>query len=162
MGENNSSVYEYQFASCQTAVRRRTMHRVRASQSSHQGRLSASVTAMNSLRRCLRFGAHSDDLSKAVHHGLQAKVGRGLNIREDFPLDFEHQIVLACARIPKGVVCLESALAWHGMHGPDSSRILIAVDRKAKKPVGNKRTDFAIRVPPLPVRSIMSCAVSAL
>jgi predicted transcriptional regulator of viral defense system len=82
-------------------------------------------------------GVHPGDLSKAVHQGLLGKVGRGLYVRQDFPSDFEHQIVLACARIPKGVVCLKSTLAWHGMHGTDSSHIWIAVDRKAKKPVGN-------------------------
>lgn len=84
-----------------------------------------------------QLGAHADDLSKAVHQGLLTKVGRGLYVRKDFPLDFEHQIVLACACIPKAVVCLQSALAWHGIHGTDSPYIWMALDRKAKKPVGN-------------------------
>ena len=83
------------------------------------------------------LGAHPDQLSRAVHQGLLAKFGRGVYTRKDFPLDFEHLIVLACTRIPKGVVCLKSSLAWHGMHATDSAHIWMAVDRKAKKPIGN-------------------------
>jgi predicted transcriptional regulator of viral defense system len=69
-------------------------------------------------RELYELGAHPDQLSRAVHQGL-------------------HLIVLACTRIPKGVVCLKSSLAWHGMYPTDSAHIWMAVDRKAKKPVGN-------------------------
>jgi len=84
-----------------------------------------------------KLGAHPDQLSKALHQGILARFGRGLYASKDFPLDFEHQVALACVRIPKGVVCLNSALAWHGMHATDSTHMWMAVDRNAQRPVGN-------------------------
>ena len=81
------------------------------------------------------FGVHPHDLSKAARQGLLVKIGRGLYTRRDFPSNFEHQIALACLRIPHGIVCLQSALAWHGILRSDSGHIWMAIDRKAKKPV---------------------------
>jgi predicted transcriptional regulator of viral defense system len=86
-------------------------------------------------RELYPFGVHPEDLSKAAHEGLLVRIGRGLYTRKDFPSNFEHQLVLACMRIPHGVVCLKSALAWHGILTPDPRHIWIAIDRKAKKPV---------------------------
>jgi predicted transcriptional regulator of viral defense system len=74
-------------------------------------------------------------LSKAAREGLLVKIGRGLYTHKDFPSDFEHQLVLACMRIPHGIVCLKSALASYGILPTDSDHIWMAIDRKAKKPV---------------------------
>lgn len=81
------------------------------------------------------FGAHPDQLRKAVNQGLLHKIGRGLYTCKDFTLDPEHQIILACTRIPHGVVCLKSALEWHGILPPDSRQIWMALNGRAKKPV---------------------------
>jgi predicted transcriptional regulator of viral defense system len=86
-------------------------------------------------RELYPFGVHPEDLSKTAHEGLLVRIGRGLYTRKDFPSNFEHQLVLACMRIPHGVVCLKSALAWHGILTPDPRHIWMAFDRKAKKPV---------------------------
>ena len=86
-------------------------------------------------RELYPFGFHPHDLSKAARQGLLVKIGRGLYTRRDFPSNFQHQVALACLRIPHGVVCLQSALAWHGILPGDSGHIWIAIDRKAKKPV---------------------------
>jgi predicted transcriptional regulator of viral defense system len=72
---------------------------------------------------------------KAAREGLLVKIGRGLYTRKDFPTNFDHQVALACTRIPHGIVCLKSALAWHGILPPDARHIWMAIDRKAKKPV---------------------------
>jgi len=81
------------------------------------------------------FGVHPHDLSKAARQGLLVKIGRGLYTRRDFPSNFKHQVALACLRIPHGIVCLQSALAWHGILPSGSGHIWMAIDRKAKKPV---------------------------
>lgn len=81
------------------------------------------------------FGAHPDQLRKAVNQGLLHKIGRGLYTCKDFTLGFEHQFILACVRIPHGVVCLKSALEWHGILPPDSRQIWMALNGRAKKPV---------------------------
>jgi predicted transcriptional regulator of viral defense system len=81
-----------------------------------------------------QFGVHPRDLSKAAGQGLIVKIGRGLDCRKGFPKDLEHH-VLACLRVPGGVVCLQSALAWHGILPRDSDQIWMAIDRRAKKPI---------------------------
>jgi predicted transcriptional regulator of viral defense system len=86
-------------------------------------------------RELYSFGVHPHDLSKAASQGLVVKIGRGLYTRKDFPSNFEHQVALACLRIPHGIVCLQSALAWHGILPHDSTHIWMAINRKAKKPV---------------------------
>jgi predicted transcriptional regulator of viral defense system len=78
------------------------------------------------------FGVHPHDLSKAARWGLLVKIGRGLYTRRDFASNFERQVALACLRIPHGIVCLQSALTWHGVLPPDSGHIWMAIDRKAK------------------------------
>jgi predicted transcriptional regulator of viral defense system len=86
-------------------------------------------------RELYPFGAHPHDLSKAASQGPLVKIGRGLYTRRDFPSNFEHQVALACQRIPHGIVCLQTALVWHGILPSDSGHIWMAIDRKAKKPV---------------------------
>jgi predicted transcriptional regulator of viral defense system len=81
------------------------------------------------------YGVHLHDLSTALRGGLITKVGRGLYCRKSFPADFEHQIVLACFRVPSGIVCLRSALAWHGILPRDSDHIWMAIHHKAKEPI---------------------------
>jgi len=81
------------------------------------------------------FGAHPDQLRKAVNQGLLHKIGRGLYTCKDFTLAPEHQIILACTRKPYGVACLKSALEWHGILPPDSRQIWMALNGRAKKPV---------------------------
>jgi predicted transcriptional regulator of viral defense system len=65
------------------------------------------------------------------------KIGRGLYVRRDFLADFERQIVLACKRVPHGVVCLKSAVKYHGLLPIESTSTWIAIHFKAKKPVSN-------------------------
>jgi hypothetical protein len=79
-----------------------------------------------------KFGAHPDQLSKASRQGLLVKIGRGLYTRKDFPLDFGHQVMLACVRVPRGIVCLKSGLRWHGILPPDSGPIWMAIDWRKK------------------------------
>jgi len=86
-------------------------------------------------RELYPFGVHPHDLGKAASQGLLVRIGRGLYTRKDFPSNFEHQVALACQRIPHGIVCLQSALAWHGILPSGSGHIWMAIDRKAKKPV---------------------------
>jgi hypothetical protein len=47
------------------------------------------------------------------------------------------QLALACRRVPRGVVCLGSALQFHGIFPPIPGPIWMAIDRKAMKPVVN-------------------------
>jgi predicted transcriptional regulator of viral defense system len=88
-------------------------------------------------RDLYRSGIHPEALSRALRRGLFLKIGRGLYARKDFSADFERQIMLACKRVPNGIVCLKSAVRFHGLLPLDSASIWMAIDPKAKKPVVN-------------------------
>jgi len=82
-----------------------------------------------------RRGIHHQILKRAVERGLIKKVGRGLYTAASRPLDLEHRIALACRRVPHGVVCLETALRFHGILPAESDVVWMAIDRKARKPI---------------------------
>jgi predicted transcriptional regulator of viral defense system len=85
-------------------------------------------------RELYPFGVHPEDLSKAAHEGLLVRIGRGCTpARISLRTSNINLSSRACEYL--GVVCLKSALAWHGILTPDPRHIWIAIDRKAKKPV---------------------------
>src|SRR6266478_5190287 len=86
-------------------------------------------------RDLYRSGIHPEALSRALQLGLLLKIGRGLYARKDFSADFERQIMLACKRVPNGIICLKSAVRFHALLPLDSASIWMAIDSKAKKPV---------------------------
>jgi predicted transcriptional regulator of viral defense system len=88
-------------------------------------------------RDLYRSGIHPEALSRALQRGLLLKIGWGLYARKDFSANFERQIMRAYTRVPNGIVCLKSAVRFHGLLPLDSASIWIAIDPKAKKPVIN-------------------------
>jgi predicted transcriptional regulator of viral defense system len=88
-------------------------------------------------RDLAKYRIHPEILSRAASRGIIVKVGRGLYARKGFATDIEHQIVLAMKRVPHGVVCLESALIFHGMLPPGPGPIWVAIDRRSRKPMLN-------------------------
>ena len=79
-----------------------------------------------------RSAIHPQELSRAIQRGLLLKIGRGLYVCKDFRADFQRQIVLACKRVPKGVICLESAVKYHGILPLDSDSISMAIGLKQR------------------------------
>jgi predicted transcriptional regulator of viral defense system len=88
-------------------------------------------------KEMLKYGIHRQTLKSAVDRGLLAKIDRGLYTRRELSPDFERQVLLACERVPHGVVCLESALRFHGILPRGTGPICMAIDSKARKPVVN-------------------------
>src|SRR5260370_17372539 len=86
-------------------------------------------------RDLYRSGIHPEALSRALRRGIVVKIGRGLYERKDFSGEFERKIMLACKRVPNGIVCLKPAVRFHGLLPLDSASIWMAIDIKAKKPV---------------------------
>jgi len=82
-------------------------------------------------RDLYRSGIHLEALSRALQRGLLLKIGRGLYARKDFSADFVRQIMLACKRVPNGIVCLKSAGNFHGFLPlrPNGRRLLLFQDR---------------------------------
>ena len=84
-----------------------------------------------------KYRIHPAVLQRAAHRGLIVKIGRGIYTRKDLAMDIERHILLAIKRVPHGVVCLESALMFHGLLPTGPSPIWIAIHPKSRKPVVN-------------------------
>jgi predicted transcriptional regulator of viral defense system len=72
---------------------------------------------------------------KRLHdRGLVERIGRGL-YRVPGSEVTEHQtLVEACKRVPQGVICLLSALRFHGLTTQSPFEVWLALDRKAWLP----------------------------
>lgn len=60
-------------------------------------------------------GITAATVSRMVDHGEVVRLSRGLYQLADAPLDANHSLAEAAKRVPKGVICLLSALAFHGL-----------------------------------------------
>jgi predicted transcriptional regulator of viral defense system len=73
-------------------------------------------------------------ISTVYHMGLLDQIGRGLYVSKDIDPTEKHSLVQICKRVPKAVICLLSALQFHGLTTQLPSEIWIAIDRKARFP----------------------------
>lgn len=85
-----------------------------------------------------RAGIPRQYLRQAKEQGLVRQVGRGLYVAEGSPVSEHHTLVEAAKRVPHGVVCLLSALRFHGLTTQAPHEVWIAIDHKARRP----RTDY--------------------
>jgi len=79
-------------------------------------------------------------LLRLESRGAIKKVGRGLYIATETRLTVHHSLVEASKRVPRGIICLLSALRCHGLTTQSPSEVWIAIDNKAWRPgVDNPR-----------------------
>ena len=92
-------------------------------------------------------------LSRLVARGLIERVGRGLYVAPSANATEHHSIVQAIKSLPSGVVCLLSALQFHGLTTQEPFEVWLAIDRNTWRP--------RIRYPALRVFRFSDAAFSA-
>jgi len=75
-----------------------------------------------------------ETLARLVREGTIVRVARGLYQRADASADARHSLAEAAALVPKGVVCLISALQFHELTLQMPSEVWMAIDRTAWRP----------------------------
>lgn len=80
-------------------------------------------------------GIHRQALSCLVATGRLERVARGLYRIPASPMTENHGLALASAAVPHSVICLLSALRFHGPSTQLPSQVWIAMDRRARRPV---------------------------
>ena len=85
-------------------------------------------------REVLRRGIHTQTLTRLVAEGRLERVSRGVYAWPDPDVTEHHSLVLASAAVPHGVVCLVSALVFHGIGTQLPHEVWLALDRRARKP----------------------------
>ena len=81
-----------------------------------------------------KLGASRQYLSNLVDRGVIMRVQRGLYALPNGDMSEHRSIVEACKRVPKGVVCLLSALRFHDLTTQLPSQVWMAIDVKARRP----------------------------
>lgn len=100
----------------------------------------SSVLRSRDLESC---GIWRATLGKLVKSGSIERLGRGLYALPDGEIGENHTLAEVGKRAPKGIVCLISALRFHGLTTQQSPEVWLAIDGKAREP---KQDSISIRV----------------
>src|SRR5260370_5325514 len=78
---------------------------------------------------------HFAELQRLVAAGSVEKVGPGIyRLTAAEPNEFE-TLALVASAVPSGIICLLSALTFHGVGTQSPHEVWLALDRKARRPV---------------------------
>lgn len=86
-------------------------------------------------RQIVEAGIHSQVLTRLVREGSLERVSRGNYRHPSVAVTEHHGLVLAATAVPKGIVCLLSALGFHEIGTQVPSEVWLALDRRARRPV---------------------------
>ncbi len=89
------------------------------------------IARLNELRAA---GITAATVSRMERDGDVVRLARGLYQLADAPLHAQHSLAQAAKRVPKGVVCLVSALAYHGLTDQLPRKVWLAIGNKGWAP----------------------------
>lgn|SRR5450759_38287 len=79
-------------------------------------------------------GIARESLLRLYRQGLLVRPARGVYALAESPVTEHHSLAVAAKLVPRGVICLLSALRFHGLTTQDPPEIWMAIDCKAHKP----------------------------
>jgi hypothetical protein len=77
-------------------------------------------------------------LARLARRGLLLRIGRGLFTLPGAPAGEHHSLAEAATRVPRGVVCLLSALRYHGLTTQSPFEVWMAIGEKDRRPKGRR------------------------
>jgi predicted transcriptional regulator of viral defense system len=86
------------------------------------------------LSELTKAGVTAATVSRMKARGLLLQIGRGLYQLPDASFDVNHSLAEASKLVPKGVICLTSALAYHELTDTIPSRVWMAIGPKDRLP----------------------------
>ena len=88
-------------------------------------------------------GMRREYVQRLTRQGVLVRIGRGLYVLPDAPASSHRSFAEVSKAVPNAVVCLLSALRFHGLTTQLPSEVWIALDQKARRPA---RPPFPIRI----------------
>jgi predicted transcriptional regulator of viral defense system len=79
-------------------------------------------------------GIHTQALTRLEKEGAIERVGRGLYSLAGAQITEHHGLALAASSVPKGVVCLLSALRFHDVTTQNPFEIWLAIEQRSRAP----------------------------
>lgn len=104
-------------------------------------------------RELSQAGVHRQVLTRLVASGQLERIARGLYRLPQQSITEHHGLAVAAAAVPHGVICLLSALQYHGVGTQLPAEIWMAIDRRARGPT--------LRYPPLRIVRYTGAALTA-
>jgi predicted transcriptional regulator of viral defense system len=89
---------------------------------------------MARLSELTKAGVTATTVSRMTEKGLLLRLGRGLYQLPGSSIDVNHSLAEAAKLVPKGIVCLVTALAYHELTDNIPSRVWIAIGPKDRRP----------------------------
>jgi len=97
---------------------------------SHQRPIARKLLAERGMARLADLraaGVTAATLTRMANDGEVVRLARGLYQLADAELDAQHSLAEAASRVPKGIICLTSALAFHGLTDQLPRKVWIAI-----------------------------------
>lgn len=79
-------------------------------------------------------GLTRDQLRSLLRSGSIERIGRGLYRLADVDATEDYSVAMACARVPRSIVCLLTALRVHGIGTQSPPQVWLAIPHKARVP----------------------------
>ncbi len=98
-------------------------------------------------------GIPRETLLRLFRKGVLARSARGIYVLANAPVTEHHSLAVAAKQAPRGVICLISALQFHGLTTQIPHEVWIALDVKAHRP--------SVSWPPLKVVRFSGQALAA-
>lgn len=89
---------------------------------------------MARLSELMSQGVTASTVSRLETEGAIVRLARGLYQRPDAAIDAHHTLAEAAKLVPKGVICLTSALAYHELTDQIPAKVWIAIGPKDWRP----------------------------
>src|SRR5688572_14059208 len=86
------------------------------------------------LSEATQAGIHPEVVRRLTSRGQLARVGRGLYAVPSLGPTQHHTLAEIAKRVPKGVVCILTALRFYGLGTQNPRDVWLAVDRRAGIP----------------------------
>ena len=80
-------------------------------------------------------GIHRQSLSRLVQDGTLERIERGRYRLHDQEITEHHGLAVVTSAVPRGVICLVSAIAFHHIGTQLPHQVWVALDRRARRPL---------------------------
>jgi predicted transcriptional regulator of viral defense system len=86
-------------------------------------------------RETASAGIHSQQLTRLVADGVLERIARGHYQLAERPVTEHHGLAVVARAVPRGVICLLSALSVHGIGTQLPAEVWVAIEGRARQPV---------------------------
>ena len=125
------------YKSSDVSLIRPRIHNMPVSDTSTQRTQALALLKRRGMTRLAEFsaaGITATTVGRMERAGEVVRLARGLYQLPDAALDAQQSLAEAARLVPKGVICLASALAFHGLTDQMPPKVWIAIGRKDWRP----------------------------